>query len=75
MRVVLHIGEGSAEYYVPEKMYARFQKEIMEYHEAKKNREGWVCTECGESTYEVDYDYLIRPDLHLQCSLEKNLDK
>ena len=29
MRVVLHIGEGSAEYYVPEKMYARFQKELM----------------------------------------------
>ena len=71
MRVVLHIGEGNSEYYVPEKMYARFQKELMEYHEAKKNREGWVCIECGESTYEVDYDYLIGPDLHLHCSLEK----
>ena len=75
MRVILHIGEGCAEYYVPENMYGRVQKELMEYHEARKNREGLVCVECGESTYEVDYDYLIRPDLHLQCSLEKNLDK
>ena len=75
MRVVLHIGEGSAEYYVPEKMYARFQKEIMEYHETKKNREGWGCTVCGESTYEVDYDYLIGKNLHLACSIEKELDK
>ena len=75
MRVVLHIGEGSAEYYVPEKMYARFQKEIMEYHETKKLREGWVCTVCGESTYETDFDYLIGKNLHLACSIEKELDK
>tara|TARA_Y100001938_G_C7758513_1_gene267440 strand:- start:21 stop:248 length:228 start_codon:yes stop_codon:yes gene_type:complete len=74
MRVVLHIGEGSSEYYVPEKMYARFQKELMEYHEEKKNREKWICVECGESTYEVDYDYLSAPNLHLQCFLEKNSD-
>ena len=73
MRVVLHIGEGSAEYYVPEEMYARFQKELMEYHEERKLREGWVCVECGESTYEVDYDYLSAPNLHLSCALE--LDK
>ena len=47
----------------------------MEYHEERKNREGWVCTECGESTYEVDYDYLIGKNLHLACSIEKELDK
>ena len=74
MRVVFHIGEGSAEYYVPEEMYTRFQRELMEYHEEKKNREGWVCVECGESTYGVDFDYLVSPDLHLQCFLEKNSD-
>ena len=74
MKVVLHIGEGSAEYYVPEKMYAKFQKELMEYHEEKKNREKWICVECGESTYEVDFDYLVASNLHLQCFLEKNSD-
>ena len=74
MRVVLHIGEGSAEYYVPEAMYARFQKELIEYHEEKKLREGWVCVECGESTYETDFDYISAPNLHLTCSL-KRLDK
>ena len=72
MRVVLHIGEGSAEYYVPEEMYAKFHKELMEYNEEKKNREKWICVECGESTYEVDFDYLVSPDLHLECFLEKN---
>ena len=72
MRVVLHIGEGSAEYYVPEEMYAKFQKELIEYHEEKKNREKWICVECGESTYGVDFDYLVSPDLHLECFLEKN---
>ena len=40
----------------------------------EKNREGWVCVECGESTYGVDFDYLVSPDLHLQCFLEKNSD-
>ena len=69
MRVVLHIGEGSAEYYVPEEMYARFQKELMEYHEQKKNREGWVCFECGESTYEIEDDYLYASNLHLHCAM------
>ena len=55
-------------------MYARFQKELMEYHEQKKNEEGWICVECGESTYGVDFDYLVAADLHLHCFLEKNSD-
>ena len=40
MKVVIYVGEGSAEYYVPEEMYARFQKELEEYHAEKKKREG-----------------------------------
>ena len=46
----------------------------MEYHEQKKNEEGWICVECGESTYGVDFDYLVASDLHLHCFLEKNSD-
>tara|TARA_Y100000401_G_C8323447_1_gene226796 strand:- start:2864 stop:3010 length:147 start_codon:yes stop_codon:yes gene_type:complete len=38
MRVILFVGEGSSEYYVPEKMYARFQKELMEYHRKRKQK-------------------------------------
>ena len=71
MKVVIYVGEGSAEYYVPDEMYARFQKELEEYHAEKKKREGWICVECGESTYEVDYDYLVSPDLHLKCFMKK----
>ena len=34
-------------------------------------RESWVCSICNESTYEVDYDYLVHPKLHLSCVLKE----
>ena len=34
-------------------------------------RESWVCSICGKSTYEVDYDYLVHPKLHLSCVLKE----
>jgi len=29
----------------------------------------WVCKHCGQSTFDVDYDYLCAQDEHLECAL------
>ena len=39
--------------------------------EEQKARDSWVCSICGESTFEVDSDYLVHPKLHLGCVLEE----
>ena len=46
----------------------RMSKEDKEIEVEKAN---WICEECGKSTFETDYDYLINPQLHLGCQLEK----
>ena len=46
----------------------RMSKEDKELEVEKAN---WICEECGKSTFETDYDYLIHPQLHLGCQLEK----
>ena len=61
--------------YVPEELYVKFKRELTEWHNDEKNKEGWICISCGKSTYETDFDYLIAPNLHLVCSIEKELDK
>ena len=33
-------------------------------------RESWVCGICGESTYDVEYDYVGSGTNHLNCELE-----
>ena len=36
-----------------------FYKEYTDYElDEQKAREAWVCSICGENTFEVDYDYL-----------------
>ena len=35
----------------------------------------WTCRVCNKSTFDVDYDYLISPTLHLGCSLAITSDK
>jgi len=35
------------------------------------DREMWVCAICGESTYEVEYDYIGSGTNHLGCELKK----
>lgn len=35
-----------------------------------KVKEDWICDYCGESTYEVEYDYLASQTRHLKCQLE-----
>ena len=37
----------------------------------QKMKDSWVCSICGKSTYDVDYDYLVHPKLHLGCALEE----
>jgi hypothetical protein len=38
--------------------------------EEKKARESWVCSICGENTFEVDYDYIGSGTNHLGCELK-----
>ena len=42
--------------------------------EEKKARESWVCSICGKSTYEVDYDYIGSGTNHLGCELEIEIE-
>ena len=36
----------------------------------QKARESWVCSICGENTFEVDYDYIGSGTNHLGCELK-----
>jgi homoaconitase/3-isopropylmalate dehydratase large subunit len=38
--------------------------------EEQKARETWVCSVCGENTYDVDYEYIGTCTNHLFCDLE-----
>jgi len=38
--------------------------------EEQKARESWVCSICGESTYEVENDYIGSGTNHLGCELK-----
>ena len=37
-------------------------------------REIWVCSICGKSTYEVDYDYIGSGTNHLGCELKEEME-
>jgi hypothetical protein len=39
--------------------------------EIEIEKQKWICTECGRSTFETDYDYLASPTLHMACALEQ----
>ena len=46
-------------------------KEYTEYElDEQKARAAWVCSICGENTFEVDYDYLGSGYNHLGCELK-----
>ena len=38
--------------------------------EEQKARETWVCSICGENTYDVDYEYIGSCTNHLDCELK-----
>ncbi len=54
---------------VPVEMYERFTKEIDNWEEEEKRKAEWTCGICGESTYNIDFDYLIGYD-HMPCALD-----
>jgi|TARA_R100000687_G_C6299238_1_gene95104 hypothetical protein len=41
-----------------------------EEREIEEERVKWICDECGKSTFETDYDYLVSPTMHLGCQLK-----
>jgi hypothetical protein len=46
-------------------------KEYSEYElDEQRARESWVCSICGENTFEVDSDYIGSGTNHLGCELE-----
>ena len=42
------------------------KSQIKNMEERKKE---WICKHCGQSTFNVDYDYLCAQDEHLECAL------
>ena len=42
------------------------KSEIKAIEEGKRE---WICKHCGQSTFDVDYDYLCAQDEHLECAL------
>ena len=50
---------------------------IYEKSDEQKARESWVCSICGENTFEVDYDYIGSGYNHLGCELksQKEIDE
>ena len=48
-------------------------KKLIESHmtDEQKAKASWVCSICGKSTYEVDYDYVGSGTNHLGCELER----
>ena len=38
--------------------------------ETQRARESWECAICGESTYDVDYDYIGSGTNHLGCEMK-----
>jgi len=48
-----------------------FYKEYTDYElDEQKARAAWVCSICGENTFEVDYDYIGSGYNHLGCELK-----
>ena len=52
-----------------------FYKEYTDYElDEQKARAAWVCSICGENTFEVDYDYIGSGYNHLGCELKSQED-
>lgn len=45
----------------------------LEKEQSTDEKKGWVCTACGKSTYEVEYDYLTSKTMHLECALKEEM--
>ena len=47
--------------------YAKYTKSEID---EQKARDSWICSICGKSTYNVEYDYIGSGPNHLGCELE-----
>ena len=54
----------------------RTAEECAEFYvsDEEKEKAKWVCELCGESTYEVDYDYVGSGTNHLGCELKEEME-
>ena len=51
-------------------------KEYTDYEiDEQKAKASWVCTICGKSTYELDYDYIGSGANHLSCEVRLEQDE
>lgn len=53
------------------KQYLSRSEMSKEDQEIEIEKQRWVCRECNKSTFELDYDYIIAPDLCLACGIEQ----
>jgi len=71
----IFVGEG---YDKKERKRSRFLADIIvealnkaeNKQQDKKNREGWVCIHCNESTYDNDTEQLFSAIEHIGCALK-----
>jgi len=45
---------------------------IKDEQEGRGQQTGWTCSICGESTSNVEYDYIGSGTNHLKCELERD---
>ena len=51
-------------------------KEYTDYElDEQRARASWVCSICGENTFEVDYDYIGSGYNHLGCELKSEIEE
>ena len=53
----------------------KYRKHTSDELEEQKAREYWVCKICGQSSYDVDWDYIGSETNHLSCEVRLELDE
>ena len=46
----------------------------LSFKEKTEIENSWICNICGDSTFEVEYDYIGSGTNHLQCELKQEID-
>ena len=46
----------------------------LSFEEKTEIENSWICNICGDSTFEVEYDYIGSGTNHLQCELKQEID-
>ena len=46
----------------------------LSFDKKTKIENSWICNICGDSTFEVEYDYIGSGTNHLQCELKQEID-